>query len=163
MPLPNHGDSTNRPSSLPISPSPSSSPLLPDNGPGPASAMSDPHLNRHDLGVLGEAFACELLTRHGWRVLDRNWRSRFGELDIIAMDSCDYLVFVEVKTRRCHRFGTPAEAVTVRKRRNLRLAASQWLANGNARGIRHRGTRFDVVSIVVRGGAPHATHLAGAF
>ena len=129
----------------------------------PGTGFADPRLGRRDLGILGESLACDLLVDRGWRVIERNWRSRHGELDIIALDDDGYLVFVEVKTRRSTRFGTPAEAVTPRKQRHLRLASCEWLAEGRLGRTHHHGIRFDVVSITVSGGLPRATLLRGAF
>ena len=66
------------------------------------------------LGKKGEEFACNLLKKSGYKIIARNFRSRFGEIDIIAQDK-DTLVFVEVKTRWSKRFGRPEEAVTPQK------------------------------------------------
>ncbi|HYX97629.1 MAG TPA: YraN family protein, partial [Geodermatophilus sp.] len=72
-----------------------------------------------DLGARGERIAAAHLTDSGLRVLDRNWRCREGELDIVARDG-DTLVFCEVKTRRAVGFGHPVEAVGHAKQRRLR-------------------------------------------
>lgn len=95
--------------------------------------------------------------------MDRNWQSRYGELDIVALSPSLQLTFVEVKTRRNAHFGPPQEAVTARKRISLKHAASQWLLE-YGRKIRHHGTRFDVIALSVPGGArcPQVTHIPGA-
>jgi putative endonuclease len=112
------------------------------------------------LGAHGEAIAVAYLTRAGLRVLDRNWRCREGELDIVARDR-DALVFCEVKTRRGVGYGHPVEAVTVVKQRRLRLLAQRWLA---AHDEHAPDLRFDVVGVLVRPDRPAlVTHLRGAF
>ena len=77
-----------------------------------------------DLGAHGERIAAAYLTDSGLRVLDRNWRCRDGELDIVARDG-DALVFCEVKTRRAVGFGHPVEAVGHAKQRRLRTLAQR--------------------------------------
>src|SRR5699024_8651642 len=64
----------------------------------------------------------------GHHVVARNWRCRFGELDLVAVDTQGRLRFVEVRTRTGEGFGTPAESVTADKRRRLRRLAAQWLS-----------------------------------
>jgi len=83
----------------------------------------------------------------GYVVLDRNWRCRAGELDLVV-GLHRTIVFCEVKTRRSDAFGTPAEAVTPRKQRRLRGLAVEWLSE---RGIRGE-LRFDVASVRPAGG-----------
>ena len=113
-----------------------------------------------DLGGHGERIAAAFLTDAGLTVLDRNWRCREGELDIVARDA-DALVFCEVKTRRGTGYGTPAEAVTPAKRRRLRVLAQRWLA---AHDEHAPHVRFDVVGVLVRAGRPaQVTHLPAAF
>jgi len=68
-------------------------------------------MRRKNLGKLGEKLAIKLLKRNKYKILERNFRSKFGEIDIIAQES-DSLVFVEVKTRWSKKFGSPEEAIT---------------------------------------------------
>lgn len=103
--------------------------------------MSDP---RRALGVAGEDQATAWYQDRGYAVLHRNWRCREGELDLVVARGRE-LVFVEVKTRRTDRFGTPAEAVTHAKQRRLRGLARAYLATTDARA---GSLRFDVVSIL---------------
>ncbi len=113
-----------------------------------------------DLGHRGERIAAAYLTDAGLLVLDRNWRCREGELDIVARDG-DALVFCEVKTRRGVGFGHPVEAVTATKQRRLRTLAQRWLA---AHEEHAPDLRFDVVGVLVRPERPAVvTHLRGAF
>jgi len=68
----------------------------------------------NSFGKNGEEIACDLLTKNGYKIIDRNFSSRFGEIDIIAIKDAT-LIFVEVKTRQSLRFGFPEEAVTSQK------------------------------------------------
>ena len=97
-----------------------------------------------------------------WQTLARNWHCRYGELDIVSRDDTGIIVFVEVKTRRTLRYGTPQEAVTPSKQINLRHAAVQWLSDSDHR-TPHNGVRFDVVTVIVRDGKPLVHHIEGAF
>jgi putative endonuclease len=113
-----------------------------------------------DLGARGERIAAAYLTDSGLRVLDRNWRCREGELDLVARDG-DALVFCEVKTRRGTGFGHPVEAVTPAKQRRLRVLAQRWLSGHDEHAP---DVRFDVIGVLVRPGRPAlVTHLRGAF
>jgi putative endonuclease len=113
-----------------------------------------------ELGARGEQIAVAYLTDTGLRVLDRNWRCREGEIDLVARDG-EALVFCEVKARRGLGYGHPAEAVTPAKRRRIRVLAQRWLA---AHDEHAPEVRFDVVGVLVRTGAPaEVTHLRGAF
>lgn len=75
-------------------------------------------MSNQSLGKLGEDLACEYLSKHGYRILERNFKRRYGELDIVAL-SGTVLVFIEVKTRIGNSFGLPEEAVTPRKLREV--------------------------------------------
>ena len=98
------------------------------------------------------------MRRQGFRILLRGYRTRWGEIDLIARDG-DILVFVEVKTRRQ---GEPAEAVTAEKQRRLTLAALRLLKE---HGLLEQRCRFDVVAIVwpEDGRAPAIEHIRNAF
>ncbi|WP_283607532.1 YraN family protein [Faecalispora anaeroviscerum] len=93
-------------------------------------------------GKTGETYVVQLLQERGCRILCRNYRSRFGEIDIIAQDG-SYLVFVEVKTRGNRCLGSPQEAVTASKRRKLILTATQYLS----KGCSELQPRFDVAVV----------------
>ena len=120
-------------------------------------------INNRELGRLGEDYACQWLQQRNWKILARNWRSRFGELDIIALDPEATLVFVEVKTRRTGRFGSPEQAVGPRKQIHLRHAAVQWLISHDREpNARHRSTRFDVISLSVKSDPGRSMYSEGA-
>ena len=113
---------------------------------------------KDDLGRTGEQVAAEYLERAGLRVLDRNWRSATGEIDIVAAERYA-LVVVEVKARTGMRYGSPLEAVSRAKRARLRRLAVQWL---NAHGIRFDQVRIDVVGLVYDGtGGFSIEHIRG--
>ena len=98
---------------------------------------------RNARGVSGEEVAAAWYVTQGYEVLDRNWRCRDGELDLVVRRDST-LVFCEVKTRASTRFGAPVEAVTGTKQRRLRTLAARWLAEHDAR---RRMLRFDVASV----------------
>ena len=99
--------------------------------------------NRQSLGQTGEDLACDELQRRGYEILARRYRTRFGEIDIIA--SCDQtIVFVEVKSRAGDEFGGGAAAVTPWKQRRIAQMALDYLARHR---LHDRPCRFDVVTI----------------
>ncbi|KUI42559.1 hypothetical protein AU197_15890 [Mycobacterium sp. IS-1590] len=115
---------------------------------------------RAEIGALGEQLAVDHLRALGLRVLERNWRCRYGELDVIAVDdSAHTAVFVEVKTRTSERFGGVVEAVTPQKVRRLRRLAGLWLA---AQDTDWSQLRIDVVGVRIgRRRTPEITHIQG--
>lgn len=117
-------------------------------------------LTRAEIGALGEQLAVDHLTSLGLRVLTRNWRCRYGELDVVAADDVTRTaVFVEVKTRTTDRFGGVSQAVTPTKVRRLRRLAGLWLA------AQHAGwaaVRIDIIGVRIgRSRVPEITHLQG--
>ncbi len=94
-------------------------------------------------GQWGEQLAARFYERSGCRVIDRNWRSATGELDLVVLDGDTY-VFSEVKARRTDRYGPPAAAVGVDKQRRIRQLGIEWL---RAHELGHVEVRFDVVAI----------------
>ncbi|HLA76819.1 MAG TPA: YraN family protein [Vicinamibacteria bacterium] len=111
------------------------------------------------LGARGEAVACRYLEAKGLRVLTRNYRTRSGEVDIVARDG-EVTVFVEVKERQDAEHGEGYEAVTIGKRRRVIRAAQSYAAT---HGLWEARLRFDVVSIDWSAGAPSLRHDEGAF
>lgn len=117
--------------------------------------------DRRGRGRAGEEAAARALAARGYRVLVRNVRVGRGEIDLVCEHDGD-VVFVEVKARRGAEFGTPAEAVTVRKQRALLALAARYLGRT---GRAHRTCRFDVVEVWLGpGGRPaHVEVLRDAF
>lgn len=111
-----------------------------------------------ELGALGERLAVEHLAGLGLQVLDRNWRCRYGELDVVAAGpDARLLVFVEVKTRTSDRFGGELSAVTPQKVRRLRRLAGLWLASHDGHWSQ---VRIDVIGVRIgRRREPEITHL----
>ena len=83
-------------------------------------------LKRKEVGSRGEKLAVDFLKRRGYKIIQRNFRCREGEIDIIAQQG-DCLVFVEVRTKKGSRFGTPEESVTLSKREKLISLANAYL------------------------------------
>ena len=113
---------------------------------------------RAEIGALGEQLAVDHLTSLGLAVLDRNWRCRYGELDVIAADRVTRTaIFVEVKTRTSDVFGGVEQAVTPDKVRRLRRLAGLWLAGQDGSWA---AVRIDVIGVRIgRQRNPEITHL----
>lgn len=101
-----------------------------------------PHA-RQRLGAAGEDLACAELERLGYRVVERNYRSRFGEIDIVAADA-DTVVFVEVKTKTSGSFGDPVDEVTPQKQRQIISMGEEYYSFKCQRDTQ---CRFDVVAV----------------
>jgi len=113
------------------------------------------------LGVRGESAAAGFLRRKGYRILARAQRSRFGELDLVALDGRT-VVFVEVKTRQSDQAGQPAEGVDAKKQRRLTRLAVGWLKQHR---LLECPARFDVVAVLwpADGRPPTIEHFPNAF
>jgi putative endonuclease len=113
------------------------------------------------LGQTGEDIAVSYLRQKKYRVVCRGFRFHKGEIDIIARDRDETLVFIEVKTRRREVFGRPEEAVTSHKQNQIRRLAEAYLTVNNLSGV---ACRFDVLSLVwdERSG-PRIRHIRDAF
>ncbi|NLO89598.1 MAG: YraN family protein [Clostridia bacterium] len=99
--------------------------------------------NRRKLGEIGERAVAQFLKRKGYKVIENNYRTRYGEIDIIALKD-GILSFVEVKTRTTLQCGTPEEAVDCRKQKKIRSMAVEFLTNSK---IRYKALRFDVAAV----------------
>lgn len=111
------------------------------------------------FGKKNEELAIGFLKRRGFRILEKNFRTPRGEVDIIAADG-DIIVFVEVKARRSDRYGHPKFAVTPTKQRHLSAAAMTYLKKSGYTG---RRARFDVVTIRYADEMPIVEHIKNAF
>jgi len=110
-------------------------------------------------GDLGEDAAARYLEQRGFRVLDRNWRFRQWELDLVCMDG-DTVVFVEVKTRSVTTMGTPADALDRKKQARLVKAASQYLTK---KELWDEPCRFDLAAVIDTGISMDVEHIENAF
>jgi putative endonuclease len=101
-------------------------------------------LNNLISGKSGEDIAVGFLGKNGYKILARNYKNKFGEIDVIAKEH-GTICFLEVKSRYSKRFGAPQEAVTGRKQRQISRAALCFLKENNLLGS---SARFDVVSVI---------------
>lgn len=118
--------------------------------------MSKSHLY---LGKSGEDLAVKLLKERGYKILKRNYKTKLGEIDIVASDR-DTIAFIEVKTRQSERFGLPQEAISGLKQRQIAKAALCFLKE---KKFLDRKARFDVVSVVCQDERPKIDLLQNAF
>ena len=118
--------------------------------------------DKRGVGNLGEDLAANFLTARGFCIVERNFRCKGGEVDIVARDPQDKsLVFVEVKTRRDLSYGVPQLAVTPFKQRQISKAALTWLAR---KRLHDSNARFDVIAIVLSDKGLHTIeHIVNAF
>jgi putative endonuclease len=126
--------------------------------PPPPTARPD---NR-STGSRGEEIAASFLGQQGYRILERNFRCKGGELDIVARAPGERsLVFVEVKTRRDRSYGPPQLAVTPFKQRQISKAALTWLSRNR---LHDSQARFDVIAILLEDDGQHSIeHIVNAF
>lgn len=103
--------------------------------------------SKRDTGRLGEEVALRYLSRQGYQIVERNYRCRLGEIDLVAREGKE-LVFIEVKTRSSTRFGLPQEAVNRDKQWRLSRLAQYYLVDRKLVGV---SCRFDVVAVLLAG------------
>jgi putative endonuclease len=114
---------------------------------------------RTTLGRSGEDAAASLYEHRGYRVIERNYRVRDGEIDLVLRRGHE-LVFCEVKTRTSERWGEPSEAVRWAKQHRLRRLGAHWLQQRRPGAV---DVRFDVASVIVRDGRAEVTLVTDAF
>jgi putative endonuclease len=117
-------------------------------------------MKRDKEGRLGERLARWRLILSGYRIVEANYRTRYGEIDIVARDGED-LVFVEVKTKRTRDYGPPEEAVDGKKRQKITRMALMYLAEKG--GGLDTACRFDVVTVDLSGMIPRIRVIPDAF
>jgi len=116
------------------------------------------YAQRQGVGRFGERLAVTHLLDQGYAVLERNYRCRWGEIDVVARDGTT-LVVCEVKTRRGVGWGTPLESVTAAKAQRLRTLAEHWVRE---RGVSPGDVRVDVIGVLLEGrDRPLIEHLRG--
>ncbi len=121
--------------------------------------MNSRYDGRQALGQAGEKAAAAFLATRGYQLLERNWRCRSGEVDIIAQNG-PLLVFVEVRTRQSARYGTATESVDVRKQRKLRQLASIYMQHTSRQTEQ---VQFDVLAMMRNGEEWRIQHIEQAF
>ncbi len=115
--------------------------------------------NNKLLGNAGEDIACKYLSSIGYRLLQRNFACKTGEIDIIASDK-DILAFIEVKTRSSERYGKPSEAVSVAKQKKIVKTALWFMSQYNMFDYM---VRFDVIELLREGDDYGVNHIKDAF
>ena len=114
---------------------------------------------RQKFGEKGEALAVRHLKNAGYKIIETNYRTQLGEIDIIAKEK-DTIVFVEVKSRRSVHFGNPKQAVTFQKQKKISMVALYYLKitdQSNAKA------RFDVVTVISNRDRPQVEIIKNAF
>jgi putative endonuclease len=111
------------------------------------------------LGKSGEEAATRLLKEEGYKIWERNYKTKLGEIDIIAKDK-DTVCFIEVKTRLSDRFGSPLESISVSKQKKIIRVALSFLKENN---LLDKKARFDVVSVVYAEGKLNPDLIKQAF
>jgi putative endonuclease len=111
-----------------------------------------------NLGRKGEDLAADLCLKRGLNILRKNYRTPFGEIDIIAKDG-DIVVFIEVKARTGDGYGAPFEAVTLKKREKIRKVALSYMRKFG----KEVPARFDVISVSMKNGKPVLEYIQDAF
>ena len=114
---------------------------------------------RQKFGEKGEALAVRRLKKAGYKIIETNYRTRLGEIDIIAKDK-DTIVFVEVKSRRSVHFGNPKQALTLQKQKKISMVALYYLKTTGQDDAR---ARFDVVSVIINRDKPRVEIIKDAF
>jgi putative endonuclease len=117
---------------------------------------------RQELGRRGEDEAARFLSGRGYAVIARNYRSPYGEIDLIVQDQHNHasIVFVEVRTNSTPQFGDPLASVNARKQRQVAKTAQYYLVS---HGLENHEARFDVIGIRWESGQARISHIQGAF
>jgi putative endonuclease len=112
-------------------------------------------MKKQETGKLGEDLACRALKKKGYRILERNYRCRYGEIDVVARKG-DYLVFVEVRSKTGAAFGTPEESVTAQKKQRLAASIMSYL---ESHGTTQENWRVDFVAVELDAGTARASRI----
>lgn len=117
-------------------------------------------MNDRQLGMRGEEVAAQYIrSQKHYKILCKNYRSRLGEIDLIAQDG-SVIVFIEVKTRNSRQYGQPAEAVEKHKQHKITLTAKSYLSRY---GLWHTPCRFDVIEVMLSSAGFRIHHIPHAF
>lgn len=115
-------------------------------------------MNSAELGLWGEQYACDFILSKGYQIVDRNYKFKKNEVDIIARKE-DFLIVIEVKTRQTAEIGEPWQAVTKNKQKQIIQVANHYVQTNKI----ILDTRFDIISIVHNSFRTELKHLEGAF
>ena len=110
---------------------------------------------KKNIGGLGEKVSAEYLEKNNYKVIYRNFNSRFGEIDLIAKDK-DELVFIEVKTRRSLKYGMPSEAINNQKLKHIKETAKYYLYKTKQEDL---NIRFDAIEVYLGNGNYRINHI----
>lgn len=110
------------------------------------------------IGKSGESHACTLLESIGFKIVEKNWRHSHDEIDIIAENE-EFIIFVEVKTRKNKNYGSPEVFVNKRKQSFMIRAADIYMTRKNS----NKEARFDIVAVTGLGPRPEVIHIPNAF
>ena len=122
-------------------------------------------MNTTEKGKWGEQLALDFLKDKGYMLIKKNFRSRFGEIDLI-MKNNEYIIFVEVKLRKNSNYAQAREFVSHQKQEKMRTTANLWLTGNLSRKInseKEHQPRFDVIEIYTTGNPPEIIHIENAF
>lgn len=114
------------------------------------------NINKKVFGNIGEKIARKYLKSIGYEILDNNFYTIKGEIDIIAREKNNIIVFVEVKTRSTDKYGTPSEAVNNKKKQHLKRSAAIYLTEKN---FFKCIIRFDVIEVIIKSGKCKINHI----
>lgn len=114
-------------------------------------------MNKRKFGIIGEKIAQSYLVNNGYQILDTNFYTKSGEIDIISKIN-NILVFVEVKTRSNLKYGTPAMAVNYKKKKHIKKVAKIFL---NRNSLYKYCVRFDVIEVFISNGKCKVNHIEG--
>lgn len=109
-------------------------------------------------GEKGEAIAAKYLKKSGYKILERNYRKKYGEIDIIAQKG-ENIAFVEVKTRKSDLYGTPSEFVTAKKQAKIKKAAYTYIQENDL----DADFTFDIIEVYLNSKGENVNHIIGAF
>lgn len=113
------------------------------------------------IGKLGEDLAYQYLQKNNYKIIERNFTCRQGEIDIVAKDNRKKeLVLIEVKTRTNFKYGNPCEAVNKQKKKHIYYAGQYYIYKN---GIKNISIRLDVIEIYIKNGTYHLNHIKNAF
>ena len=115
---------------------------------------------KKETGNNGENIACEFLKKKNYIIIEQNFSCKQGEIDIIAKSPTNYLVFIEVKSRKSLKYGMPCEAVTPYKQKHIKLASKYYIYKNKINNI---DIRYDVIEILKLNNTLYINHLTAAF